>query len=53
MEINRGEIFYIRRGGATTGSEIHPERPAVVISNKENNETTVSIITTASLRPSP
>ena len=39
MEINRGEIFYIRRGGATTGSEIHPERPAVVISNKENNET--------------
>ena len=38
MEINRGEIFYIRRGGATTGSEIHPERPAVVISNKENNE---------------
>ena len=36
-EIRRGEIFYIARGGATNGSEQYADRPAVVVSNDENN----------------
>lgn len=35
--IKRGEIFYIARGGATNGSEQFADRPAVVVSNDENN----------------
>lgn len=35
--IKRGEIFYIARGGATNGSEQYADRPAVVVSNDENN----------------
>lgn len=35
--IKRGEIFYIARGGATNGSEQFTDRPAVVVSNDENN----------------
>ena len=37
-EIRRGEIFYIARGGATSGSEQFADRPAVVVSNDENNK---------------
>lgn len=37
-DIRRGEIFYIARGGATNGSEQFAERPAVVVSNDENNK---------------
>lgn len=37
--IKRGEIFYIARGGgATSGSEQFADRPAVVVSNDENNK---------------
>ena len=36
--IRRGEIFYIARGGATNGSEQFADRPAVVVSNDENNK---------------
>lgn len=37
-DIKRGEIFYIARGGATSGSEQFADRPAVVVSNDENNK---------------
>ena len=37
-DIRRGEIFYIARGGATNGSEQLADRPAVVVSNDENNK---------------
>lgn len=36
--IKRGEIFYIARGGASNGSEQFADRPAVVVSNDENNK---------------
>ncbi len=36
--IRRGEIFYIARGGASCGSEQYADRPAVVVSNDENNK---------------
>lgn len=36
-DIKRGEIFYIARG-ATSGSEQFADRPAVVVSNDENNK---------------
>lgn len=37
-DIRRGEIFYIARGGDTSGSEQIAGRPAVVVSNDENNK---------------
>ena len=37
-DIRRGEIFYIARGGATNWSEQFADRPAVVVSNDENNK---------------
>lgn len=37
-DIRRGEIVYIGKGGITTGSEQHPNRPAIVVSNDMNNE---------------
>lgn len=37
-EIRRGEIFYIARGGASCRSEQYADRPAVVVSNDENNK---------------
>lgn len=38
-DIRRGEIFYIARGGgASCGSEQYADRPAVVVSNDENNK---------------
>ena len=36
-DIRRGEIFYIARG-ASCGSEQYADRPAVVVSNDENNK---------------
>lgn len=37
--IHRGEIFYISRGGASPqGCEQYPDRPAVIVSNEQNNE---------------
>ena len=39
MQRERGEMFYISRGGASyNGSEQHADRPAVVVSNNKNNE---------------
>lgn len=37
-DIRQGEIFYIARGGASCGSEQYADRPAVVVSNDENNK---------------
>ena len=37
-EIRRGEILYIARVGASCGSEQYADRPAVVVSNDENNK---------------
>lgn len=37
-EIRRGDIFYIARGGAATGSEQYADRPAIVVSNNECNK---------------
>lgn len=37
-EIRRGDIFYIARGGATTGSEQYADRPAIIVSNNECNK---------------
>lgn len=36
-DIKRGEIFYISRGGASCGSEQQSDRPAVIVSNDQNN----------------
>lgn len=37
--IHRGEIYYISRGGASPqGCEQYPDRPAVIVSNEQNNE---------------
>lgn len=38
-DIRRGEIFYVKRGGAAAqGNEQYADRPAVVVSNDKNNE---------------
>lgn len=38
-ELHRGEIYYISRGGASPqGCEQYPDRPAVIVSNEQNNE---------------
>ncbi len=36
-DIKRGDIFYVSKFGYQVGSEQHAGRPAVVISNDENN----------------
>lgn len=36
--IERGDIFYIDKFGFQVGSEQHPGRPGVVVSNHQNNE---------------
>lgn len=33
----RGDIYYVNRAGATTGSEQTPGRPAIIVSNDMNN----------------
>lgn len=37
-DIRRGEIFYIGKAGATTGSEQFADRPGIVVSNDMGNE---------------
>lgn len=37
MNINRGDIWYIGNGYPAVGSEQRPGRPAVVVSNQQNN----------------
>ncbi len=37
LDIRRGDIFYIEKGGIRTGSEQHAGRPGVVISCDANN----------------
>jgi len=46
MSFKRGEIYYIENSFATTGSEQRPGRPAVIVSNDNNNErsTTVEVV---------
>ncbi|MBD5130301.1 MAG: type II toxin-antitoxin system PemK/MazF family toxin [Ruminococcaceae bacterium] len=43
--MKRGDIYYIERF-QTTGSEQHPGRPAVIVSNNDNNRhsTTVEVV---------
>lgn len=36
--MKRGDIFYIARGGAVTGSEQYADRPAIIVSNNECNK---------------
>ena len=45
MKIRRGEVYYIE-GLQTVGSEQHPGRPAIIVSNDMNNEfsSTVEVI---------
>lgn len=38
MNVYKGDIFYIKKGGRVTGSEQNVERPAVVVSNDVGNE---------------
>ena len=38
MNINRGDIWYIGNGYPAVGSEQRPGRPAVVVSNQQNNK---------------
>ena len=38
MEIYRGDIFFVRKGGYNTGSEQNHGRPAVVVSNEKANQ---------------
>lgn len=42
MKISRGDIFYVYRGSAV-GSEQHSGRPAVVVSNDQNNASSSTI----------
>lgn len=37
LEIRRGDIFYIQKGWATTGSEQQAGRPGIIVSNNGNN----------------
>ena len=37
MEVYRGDILFIRKGGYVEGSEQEAGRPAVVVSNNKNN----------------
>ena len=43
LQIKRGDIFYIHRSGCTDGSEQQSGRPAVVISNDENNRHSATV----------
>lgn len=57
MEIFRGDIFYIQKGGRITGSEQSQGRPAVVVSNDigNNNSSIVEVVylTTQEKNPLP
>ena len=55
MNINRGDIWYIGNGYPAVGSEQRPGRPAVVVSNQQNNKygevVEVIYLTTAPICP--
>ena len=56
--VSRGDVYHIGRGGGNpTGSEIWPDRPAVIVSNDAINEksdfVTVVYLTTSQKRPMP
>ena len=57
MNINRGGIWYIGNGYPAVGSEQRPGRPAVVVSNQQNNRygevVEVIYLTTAPKRDLP
>lgn len=57
MNINRGDIWYIGNGYPAVGSEQRPGRPAVVVSNQQNNRygevVEVIYLTTAPKRDLP
>lgn len=57
MEIYRGDIFYIKKGGYNTGSEQEAGRPGVIVSNNMNNShsSTVEVVylTTQEKTPLP
>lgn len=42
-EIKRGDVFYIYKFGSTTGSEQESGRPAVIVSNDENNKHSATV----------
>lgn len=46
MDVKRGDIWYIKSGYMTTGSEQRSGRPAVIVSNDKNNQhsTTVEVV---------
>lgn len=56
--VSRGDVYHINSGNTgTTGSEIWPDRPAVIVSNDAINEksdfVTVVYLTTSAKRPMP
>ena len=57
MEVYRGDIFYILKGGHVTGSEQETGRPAVIVSNDVGNKHSdlveVVFLTTKSKKPLP
>lgn len=55
MDIYRGDIFYVHKGGRVTGSEQYPERPAVVVSNNigNSNSSIVEVVFLTSQEKNP
>ena len=57
MDILRGDIFYVRKGGVTEGNEQDAGRPAIIVSNdignKHANIVEVVYLTTAEKKPLP
>lgn len=57
MDILKGDIFYVTRGGRTFGSEQYPDRPAVIVSNnlgnKHSNVVEIVYLTTQEKNPLP
>ncbi len=43
LDIKRGDVFYIYKLGNTTGSEQESGRPAVIVSNDENNNHSATV----------
>lgn len=55
MDIYRGDIFYVHKGGKVTGSEQYPERPAVIVSNNigNSNSSIVEVVFLTSQEKNP
>ena len=57
MDILRGDIFYIRKGGTTEGNEQDAGRPAIIVSNDIGNQhaniVEVVYLTTQEKKPLP